>query len=76
MGKLKDNSILKNIVVFVKSHQKIFKIVITALVVVVLVLLSIIMVNNIKELDVIVNYINSKGYNIVSLGELLSEEIK
>ena len=27
MGKLKDNSILKNIVVFVKSHQKIFKIV-------------------------------------------------
>ena len=37
---------------------------------------SIIMVNNIKELDVIVNYINSKGYNIVSLGELLSEEIK
>lgn len=37
---------------------------------------SIIMINNIKELDVIVNYINSKGYNIVSLSELLSEEIK
>lgn len=37
---------------------------------------SIIMINNIKELDVIVNYINSKGYNIVSLRELLIEEIK
>lgn len=61
MGKIKDNSILKNIVVFVKSHQKIFKIVITTLVVVVLALLSIIMINNAK-LNKKVITINGEDY--------------
>ncbi len=36
---------------------------------------SIILLENIKELNVVVNYLINKGYNIVSLSKLLSENI-
>ena len=34
---------------------------------------SIILLNNINNLDIIIKYIKSKGYDIVSLEELLTE---
>ena len=34
---------------------------------------SIILLNNINNLDVVIKYINSKGYSIVSLNKLLEE---